>query len=103
LAKHWIPLMSDDRAAADGWPLPIDRVGRLRLLCDAYGLDGEVRSALLPTAVRNASWGYASHQAWGEAGVPGFAEMWSKGSGPLLLGDRAWLEATCTALGEFLR
>jgi hypothetical protein len=103
VAKHWIPLMSDDRATADGWPLPIDRVGRLRLLCDAYGLDGEDRSVLLATAVRNASWGYDSHKAWGEAGVPGFAEMWNEGSGPILLGDRAWLEAACAGLEEFLR
>ena len=81
--------MSDDRATADGWPLPIDRVGRLRLLCDAYGLDGEDRSVLLPTAVRNASWGYDSHKAWGEAGRDVEQRKWSASSGrPRLAGGR---------------
>jgi len=101
-AKHWIPLISDERAAADGWSLPIDRVGRLRILCDAYGLDREARSTLLPTAVRNASWGYQSHKEWGEARVPGFAEMWEKGSGALILADRAWLEEALTDLERFV-
>jgi hypothetical protein len=101
-AKHWVPLVSDDRAASAGWPVPINRVERLRVLCDASGLDGETRSMLLPTAVRNAAWGYQSHKAWGEAGVAGFAEMWARGSGSVLLGDRAWLESASPGLETFL-
>jgi len=101
-AKHWIPLVSDERATADGWSVPIDRVRRLRILCDAYGLDPEERTTLLPTAVRNAWWGYRSHKEWGEAGVPGFAEMWRQGSGALILGDRAWLAEALTDLERFL-
>jgi hypothetical protein len=57
---------------------------------------------LLPTAVRNAWWGYRSHKEWGEAGVPGFAEMWRQGSGALILGDRAWLAEALTDLERFL-
>ena len=91
-AKHWVPLASDDRAASDGWLIPIDRRRRLRVLCDAYGLDRSGREALIPTVLRNAQFGYLSHKAWGEAGVPGFAEMWRDGSGASILGDRAWLE-----------
>jgi len=91
-AKHWVPLISDERATADGWRLPIDRVRRLRLLSDSYGLDDDARHALIPTVLRNAEFGYLSHKTWGEEGVPGFAEMWNEGSGAVILGDRAWLE-----------
>jgi len=101
-AKHWIPLMSDDRAGAEGWALPLDRPKRLRVLCDAYGLEPQARSVLLPTAIRNAQWGYASHKDWGEAGVAGFAEMWRKGSGTLILGDLTWLENARPDLEMFL-
>ncbi|MHB1445492.1 MAG: phosphotransferase enzyme family protein [Acidimicrobiales bacterium] len=100
-AKQWIPLMSDERAVADGWELPVDRVRRLRLLCDAYGVSAEERPRLLPTVLRNAEYGYRSHQTWGEAGVPGFAEMWRAGSGSRILGDRAWLEENMAFLDLF--
>ena len=90
-AKHWVPLTSDERAAEDGWRLPVDRGARLRVLCDAYGLAAAERRALVPCVLRNAACGYRSHQVWGEAGVPGFAEMWAAGSGAVILGDRAWL------------
>ena len=91
-AKHWVPLCSDDRAAAQGWQLPLDRRHRLQVLCDAYGLDTDERDALLPTVLRNAEFGYLSHKTWGEAGVPGFKEMWEAGSAASIRGDRAWLE-----------
>jgi hypothetical protein len=101
-AKHWVPLASDDRANSDGFPLPIDRRRRLRVLCDAYGLDQSGRKELIPTVLRNAQFGYMSHKTWGEAGVPGFAEMWRDGSGASILGDRAWLEEVQSDLLSFL-
>ena len=101
-AKQWIPLMSDEQAALNGWSLPVDRIGRLRLLCDSYGLDFADRADLLPTVVRNSEYGYRSHQVWGEAGVPGFAEMWSQGSGQRILADQAWLIREQEALAAFL-
>lgn len=92
LARHWVPLIGEDRARADGWPVPLDRGRRLRLLCDGYGAARADRAALLDT-VRATSWnGYLSHRAWGRAGVPGFAEMWAAGSGPVILGDLDWLD-----------
>jgi hypothetical protein len=101
-AKHWVPLASDDRAASDGWSLPIDRRRRLRVLCDSYGLDRSGREALIPTVLRNALFGYMSHKTWGEAGVPGFAEMWRCGSGASILGDRAWLDEAQSELRSFV-
>ncbi len=69
--------------------------------CDAYGLDVEQRRALIPTALRNARYGYDSHKAWGEAGEAGFAEMWRAGSGALILEDMAWLEGARGDLARF--
>lgn len=100
-AKHWVPLCSDERAGGDGWQLPMDRIARLRILCDAYGLGDDDRAALIPTVLRNALYGYESHRTWGEASVPGFAEMWREGSGASILGDRAWLESVQTDLQVF--
>lgn len=100
-AKHWVPLCSDERASDDGWELPLDRRHRLRVLCDGYGLDQEGRTALIPRVLRNAQYGYLSHKTWGEAGLPGFKEMWEGGSGKSILGDRAWLEAEQEHLGGF--
>jgi hypothetical protein len=101
-AKHWIPLVSDERAGMDGFAFPVDRVRRLRILCDGYGADDDVRARLLPTVVRNAQYGYSSHKTWGEQGLPGFKEMWEAGSGPSILGDRDWLVANEPALARFL-
>ncbi|MBO0681687.1 MAG: phosphotransferase [Candidatus Dormibacteraeota bacterium] len=102
-AKQWVPLLSDERAIDNGWRLPINRVRRLRVLCDSYGLSQADRPMLLPTVLRNAEYGYRSHKMWAEEGVPGFAEMWAAGSGERILGDRAWLRAVEGELqAEFL-
>ena len=90
-AKHWVPLMSDGRGDKEGWRLPLDRPARLRLLCDAYGLDRSDLPELIAQVIRNADWCYMSHKTWGEAGVPGFAEMWQQGSGDVILADQRWL------------
>jgi len=100
-AKHWVPLISDERALADGWLAPSDRIRRLRVLCDAYGLDAESRRSLIPTVIGNSEYGYRSHKEWGAAGVPVFAEMWAEGSGDVILADRAWLQASAPELESF--
>jgi aminoglycoside phosphotransferase (APT) family kinase protein len=89
--KHWTPLISDERAETDGWHLPLDRARRLRLFCDTYGLERSRLSELIAVAIRNAEWGYLSHKTWGEAGLPGFREMWQSGSGGVILADQQWL------------
>jgi hypothetical protein len=101
-AKHWIPLAADPRATEDGFALPVDRVRRLRIFCDGYGADHELRAQLLPRVIRNAQFGYLSHKTWGEAGVAGFKEMWDAGSGLSILGDREWLVGVEGALSGFL-
>ena len=100
-AKHWVPLISDERAAADGWVLPLDRVARLRRAVRRLRPRRPGPGVLIPTVIRNAAHGFQSHQVWGEAGVPGFAEMWRNGSGAVILGDRAWLESVASELAAF--
>jgi hypothetical protein len=51
--------------------------------------------------LRNAEYGFRSHEAWGQGGVPGFKEMWEAGSGATILGDRDWLEAERDRLAGF--
>lgn len=99
-AKQWVPLLSDRRAEENGWAPPLDRGRRLRLFCDAYGLPELDRPRVLPTVLTNSEYGYRSHKTWGEAGVPGFAEMWRAGSGARILADRAWLEANLDSLQD---
>jgi Phosphotransferase enzyme family len=101
-AKQWVPLMGDGQAEQNGWTLPVDRAGRLDLLCSSYGLPKEARARLLSTVVANSDYGYRSHKTWGEAGVPGFAQMWKAGSGDRILADRAWLAANLDALQDAL-
>jgi hypothetical protein len=101
-AKHWVPLIGDERAGADDWALPLDRGRRLRLLCDAYDLSRDDRARVIPTALANSEHGYRSHQVWGEAGVPGFAEMWASGSGRLIRADQDWLEGARSSLEDWL-
>lgn len=103
-AKQWVPLLSDRQAEDNGWALPVDRARRLRVFCDAYGLSDLDRPKVLPTVLANSEYVYRSHRTWGEAGVPGFAEMWKAGSGTRILADRAWLEANLDDLQDgFLR
>jgi aminoglycoside phosphotransferase (APT) family kinase protein len=73
---------------------------RLRLFCDAYGFDD--RGALLDTIQARQQVMYDTVRIWGEAGVPGFAEMWRTGhaSAPLL--DKAFVDASQQILASKL-
>jgi hypothetical protein len=102
-ANHWAPLRPDDQAAA--WGLGgADRGGRLRLLCDAYGLAAADRVALLDVVAHRNELGYEIHHRLG--GVerrPGWREMWDAGSGDEILARAAWFEAHRGDLLAFLQ
>jgi Phosphotransferase enzyme family len=99
-AWRFVPLYHDglpgsaDRADAE------DCAWRLRLFCDAYGLDD--RSRLLDVIQDRQQVMYDTVRIWGEADVPGFAEMWKTGhaSAPLL--DRAFVTASRDILAASL-
>jgi hypothetical protein len=102
LAKHWVPLMSDDRARAHGWQLPLDRAGRLRLLCDAYGLDAHGRAVVVDAAIDFASVTARSHRMWAAAGQPSFGVMVARGVTDAIEGDGAWLATERDAVSAML-
>ena len=81
-----------------------DRGGRLRLLCDAYGLDDAGRTGLLDVVADLNRIGYEAHRVLG--GVerrPGWREMWDAGSGVEIQARSAWFEGQRDDLLAFLR
>jgi hypothetical protein len=90
--SYWAPLLRDSIAL--DWGLPTDRRGeRMRLLCDAYGLDAAERAGVLDEVVRRRRFGYEAHRLWG--GVerrPGWREMWDAGSADQFAANMAWLD-----------
>jgi hypothetical protein len=102
-ASYWAPLRIYDEA--EEWGLPTDRRGeRLRLLCDAYGLEAGHRADLLDNFMERRRLGYEAHRVWG--GIerrPGWAEMWDGGSGQRILGNIAWVDQHRQELDRWLR
>jgi len=102
-ANYWVPLQPDDQAAE--WGLAArERGERLRLLCDAYGLDRDARVALPDVVSHRNELGYEAHRVLGgEQRRPGWREMWDAGSGERILARAAWFEAERDDLLAFLR
>ena len=102
-ANFWVPLRPDEQAAS--WGLPTkNRGARLRLLCDAYGLDPTARRELLDVIARLNRIGFEAHRTLGGLERrPGWAEMWDAGSGDQILARSAWFEAQRDDLLAFLR
>lgn len=101
-ANFWVPLTHERRAAALG--LTTLRAGeRLRLLCDAYGLETVDRVAVLDVVAHRNRMGHEIHRLLG--GVerrPGWREMWDAGSGDEILARSAWFEAHRAQLLRYL-
>ena len=93
-ANFWVPLKPE--AQAEAWGLAgLPRGPRLRLLSDAYGLDEGSREALLDVVAHRNRMGYEIHRRnGGELGLPGWKEMWDRGSGDAILRRGAWFEAS---------
>jgi aminoglycoside phosphotransferase (APT) family kinase protein len=72
-AYRFVPLY--DEATCERLGYPVGRQAeRLRILCDAYGL--EERDGLLPTVAERIRVLYATARVWGEAGRPGWRDVW---------------------------
>ena len=68
---------------------PAEHARRMRLFCDAYGL--AERQGLLDVVERRQQALHDTLVAWGQAGVPGFAEMLRDGHADGIRGDIAYL------------
>ena len=92
-ANHWVPLRPDGQAENGASPA-LPRGRRLRLLCDAYGLDAASRESTARRRRHRNRIGYEIHRRnGGELRLPGWKEMWDAGSGDEILRRSAWFEA----------
>ena len=101
-SSYWVPLIRD--SIAEEWGLPSESRGeRLRLLCDAYGLETSERAGLIDEVVRRRRLGLEAHRLWG--GVerrPGWRELWDAGSAQQFAENMHWLEEHRPALERWL-
>jgi len=75
--RDYSSIDDDINAAKQGWG-PADRPGRLRLICDAYGLDLESRLEVLHLLGESIASGGEFVRQRAEAGEPGFVRMWAE-------------------------
>ena len=102
-ATFWVPLRPDRHAQA--WGLPTTRrLARLRLLCDAYGLDVFDRRHLLDAIDAISRTAVATYRRWGaELRRPGWAEMWDRDRDDFIRARVEWTEAHRSELEAALR
>ena len=95
-ACRFVPLYYDGVPGVGGEPDVNEYARRLRLFCDEYGLQD--RGDLLDTIGRQQQVMFDTVRVWGEAGIPGFAEMWLSGHADAPLRDRAFLDSVSHVL-----
>lgn len=72
-AYRFVPLYDDATCERLGYPAG-RQAERLRIVCDAYGL--EEHADLLPTVCERIRVLYETARAWGEEGRPGWRDVW---------------------------
>lgn len=87
---RFVPLYDDATCRQLGYPVR-SRSARLRIFCDAYGLDH--REALLATVCQRIRVLYDTAKSWGEAGRPGWREVWQATRGEQWLRGLSYVEA----------
>jgi hypothetical protein len=76
-ARMCVPVDDDISSTKLGWH-PSDRPARVRLVCDAYGLETEGRSEVLHSLDMAIAHGGEFVRRRAEAGEPGFVAMWAE-------------------------
>jgi hypothetical protein len=76
-ARMCVPVDDDVSSARLGWQ-PSDRPERLRVVCDAYGLDPAGRSDIIDVLDGSIARGGEFVRRRAEAGEPGFVQMWAE-------------------------
>jgi Ser/Thr protein kinase RdoA (MazF antagonist) len=74
-ARMCVPIDDDESAALLGWDAP-DRAGRLRLVCDRYGLEASGRTEVLELLDHAVAHGGEFVWRRVESGDPNFRAMW---------------------------
>jgi hypothetical protein len=101
-ACFWVPVASDERAAELGLS-PARRGDRLRLLCDSYGLEADVRARFVDAVCAYLQRAYELHRLWGAIeGRPKWRKLWEAGSGDAINAELAWVSSHKNELERFL-
>ncbi|WP_157430750.1 phosphotransferase enzyme family protein [Actinomadura macra] len=87
--RHWGPIA--DPADRDALLYRVDVGRRLRVFCDAYGLDREMRRAVLPASRVRFERSYRAMEARARGGG-GWARIWQGGAGPRIRRAQDWME-----------
>jgi hypothetical protein len=102
-ACFWVPVATDERTAQLG--LATTRRGdRLRLLCDAYGLEAGVRARVVDAICAYLVRAHELHRLWGAIErQPKWRKLWEAGSGDAINTELAWVSSHRDELERFLR
>ena len=93
LAWQFVPLADDEGCARQGWrSSPPDRPGRLRVLCDGYGLTEGDRSGFPELLARRMETTASGIEALAAEGVPAHMRWVEEGVPAMVRADRAWVE-----------
>lgn len=87
--RHWGPIA--DPADRDARLYRVDVGRRLRIFCDAYGLDAAARREVLPVARVRFERSYRAMRRRAERGGS-WARMWREGAGQRICRAQDWLE-----------
>ncbi|MGI5164437.1 phosphotransferase [Spirillospora sp. CA-253888] len=88
--RHWAPIA--DPADRDCLLYGADVGRRMRLFCDAYGLDRDARREVLPAARIRFDRSYKAMRSRAERLGGGWARIWHGGAGPRIRRAQDWLE-----------
>jgi Ser/Thr protein kinase RdoA (MazF antagonist) len=102
LAWQFVPLADDGGCARQGWSSPPDRPGRLRLLCDGYGLSERERIGLPELLALRMEASASGIEALADEGVPVHRRWAEEGVPALIRDDRDWVERHREILREAL-
>jgi hypothetical protein len=91
LAWQFVPLADDEGCMRHGWTSPPDRAGRLRILCDAYGLSEHDRSGFAELVARRQETTASGIETLAGEGIPAHRRWVVEGVPALVRADRDWV------------
>ena len=102
LAWQFVPLADEAGCARQGWARPPDRPGRLRVLCDGYGLPERDRGAFPELIARRMEATASGIEALAAEGVPAHRRWLEEGVPAMVRADRDWVGRHSGGLREAL-
>jgi Ser/Thr protein kinase RdoA (MazF antagonist) len=92
LAWQFVPLADDAGCTRQGWTSPPDRPGRLRVLCDGYGLSDQDRGQFPELLAQRMEKTASGIEALAAEGVPAHRRWVEEGVPRMVRADRDWVE-----------